>query len=63
MSKRKAKIEVVPWNRGDEWYWRLKGANGEIVCTSKNSPRKSTAISRAKRAQALMAEAEIVVVE
>jgi uncharacterized protein YegP (UPF0339 family) len=32
-----------------QWYWRLVGKNGEIVCQSEGYTRRSSAIRAAKR--------------
>ena len=62
--KRKPKIEVRTDRRisdGSSYHWwRLVGANGQIMCHSETFPTRSNAVRAAKRAKVLMTEAEIV---
>lgn len=53
MAKKGPHIEIVH-SADDLWWWRLKGANGEIVCTSETFKRKGNAKRAASKAIDLM---------
>lgn len=47
---------------GSGWYWRLRGANGEIVCQSEAYDQKSAALKAVKRLPSIATGAKVEVV-
>jgi len=57
---KKPKIEVFEGTAPGRWYWRLRARNGKIKADgSEDYTRRRDALRAAKRAQVLMAEAEV----
>ena len=51
----RAHVEITP-DAGGEWRWRLKAANGEIVCQGESHPDEAGARRAFLRTAELMAE-------
>lgn len=43
-----------------QWYWHLRGANGEIVCSSEGYATKASAVRATKRLGEIAVSAKVV---